>query len=71
MTRPLDTCWAVVMPHSTRPRTIPRWIGSTRTKAIGAFLSIYDRAPYNTWRYHYRRGMRCIRVDVVPHQERR
>ena len=70
MTRPFDTCWAVVMPSDHGPRSIPPWIGRTRQLAIALFLHHKTAGPASKWPYHYRRGMRCIRVDVVPHGEK-
>ena len=43
MTRPLDTCWAVVMPSDQGPQTIPPWIGRTRVDAIAGFMELYER----------------------------
>ena len=67
MTRPLDTCWAVVHTINGRQYTATGLMARTRVDAIKAYVSRFEGAPYNDWPYHYRRGMRCIRVDVVPH----
>lgn len=57
--------WAVVRPVRNGTEICNWTVARTRTMAIRAYLLDWDCGPWSDWRWHHRKGRRCVRVTVT------